>query len=138
MISISIPADLRALRVVGFWIKGCLSYAGDNQESVIYQIELALQEICVNIVEHAYGSASGQARIQLEYSYENSTHKFIVADQGKPFNPADKPVVDTNDPTEGGYGLFIAESIFDSVEYHRTDTTNTWTLNMSHSMNAGA
>ena len=128
MIAIEIPADLLAIRVVGHWLRGCLQYVGADDESLGSRIELALQEICVNIVEHAYGPEFQAMTIRLEYRMNGSTHTFKVVDHGCPFDQGSRPTVDINNPTEGGYGLFIAESIFDTMSYERAATSNTWTL----------
>lgn len=134
MIALELPADLRALRIISAWVRAVLSYSEDGvaQEAAIedsaYRLALALQEICVNVVEHAY---RGRADGRLGVGYEaGPMHRFVVTDDGVPFDPADRPEVDLDRPTEGGYGLFLAETLCDEVRYERRGDCNRWTLSL--------
>ena len=127
MISLELPADLRALRLIGPWIRSTLEFAGEaDVDSGVQRLELALQEICVNVVEHAYDSDASK---QLRLSYEGDDgHRFTVFDDGVPYDPSTKPKVDLETPTEGGYGLFLAETLCDDVRYERRNDQNCWIL----------
>lgn len=131
MIALELPADTEALRIVGPWLRSILRYAGDAQpEATAELLELALQEVCVNIVEHAY-SGQRDGRIRLDYEHEDG-HRFVVSDWGKPFDPSTRPRVDLTAPTEGGYGLHLIDTLCDTFEYERRDGQNHWTLSVSH------
>ena len=128
MMSLEIPADLRSLRVIGPWIRSVLEYSGEAEvDAAIQRLELAIQEVCVNIVEHAYGG-EGNERLTVDYSLQGENHSFIVRDNGRCFDPATRPEVDLAHPTEGGYGLFIADSLCDGFDYTRCENENQWTL----------
>ncbi len=130
MIALELPADLRALRVIGPWIRSILEYADEaDVDTGVQKLELALQEICVNVVEHAYGN-NPSGRLRLEYTLGES-HQVTVFDNGVPYDPTTKPKVDLETPTEGGYGLFLAETLCDDVRYERRDDQNCWALSLS-------
>ena len=133
MISLELPADLRALRVVAPWLQAVLDYSAEARvEEVAPKMELALQEICVNVVEHAYAD-TGAGRIRLEYTTIDDHHHFVIVDQGVEFDPSSKPVVDLSRPTVGGYGLFVAEKLCDGLSYQRRGMDNCWTLTLRRS-----
>ncbi len=133
MIALELPADLRALRVIGPWLRAVLEYGEEPEiDAAAKRLELALQEVCVNVVEHAYGGRVGE-RITVEYEPRAADHNFVVRDTGAAFDPDDRPDVDLARPTEGGYGLFIAESLCDCLVYERRDGVNRWTLALRRS-----
>ena len=133
MINLELPADLRALRVVGPWLRGVLTYSGEaDVDQAARKLELALQEICVNVIEHAYaGVANG--RIRVEFATIDDHHSFVIVDHGVEFDPSSKPQVDIGHPTVGGYGLFLVDELCDDVTYERQGQENRWTLTLRQS-----
>lgn len=51
-----------------------------------YTVEMAVDEACTNIIEHAYGG-EGLGEIELEYKIEADSLIITLRDHGKPFNP---------------------------------------------------
>lgn len=130
MIRLELPAETAALRLVGPWLRALLTYTGEERaDSIAERLDLALQEVCVNVVEHAYDGQEG-GRIQLDYEYSEG-HHFTVSDTGAPFNPTDRPKVDLDTPTEGGYGLHLIEELCDTFVYERRNGRNRWMLSVS-------
>ena len=100
-------------------------------EDVAYDIEIAVDEACTNVVEHAYGDgASGVVRV----CCTASDAEFIVrvTDYGKAFDPSRVPAPDLALPLEdrdiGGLGLYFMNTLMDSVEYASADGANHLTL----------
>lgn len=132
MITLELPADLRALRVVGPWLRAVLAYGDEDEdevEALAGRLELALQEVCVNVVKHAYAGAPG-GRVRIDYVPRGTSHTFVVRDDGERFDPATRPTVDLSAPTVGGYGLHVVESLCDELGYERRDDENRWTLTL--------
>ncbi|MGI9616646.1 MAG: ATP-binding protein [Acidimicrobiales bacterium] len=130
MITLELPAETGALRLVGPWLRALLTYSGEEQtDAIAERLDLALQEVCVNIVEHAYEGQHG-GRIRLDYEHCEG-HRFTVSDSGRPFDPTKRPLVDLDTPTEGGYGLHLIEELCDSFGYERRNGRNRWTLHVS-------
>jgi anti-sigma regulatory factor (Ser/Thr protein kinase) len=130
MISLELPASSEALRLVGPWLRSVLFHIGNGAPSTTAdQLELALQEVCVNVVEHAYASRD-DGRIRLDYEFRDR-HWITVTDTGIPFDPTSRPQVDFDHPTEGGYGLHLIDALCETLDYERCDGENRWTI--SHS-----
>ncbi len=104
---------------------------GSRGDDFIYLIELAISEICTNIVKHAYAGAVG--RINGKVTLLNNGVQFDFYDLGAAFDPNSVPEPEP-DPTpnnlrEGGYGLHIVRQIMDVVSYEsHPNTGNHWHL----------
>ena len=94
---------------------------------VISQINLAVEEIFVNIAKYAYEGQSGNCKINVYFNGEN-TLQITFEDMGKPFNPLlkEKPDITlSSDEREiGGLGIYITKEIMDSVEYRNEEGKN--------------
>lgn len=128
MSTLDIPADLASLRKIGPWISDLLAEADQPSPEVMRQkMELALQEVCVNVIEHAY-EVPKFGRIRLSSIIDEYHVAVTVADSGSAFNPDDRPEVDIENPTIGGYGLFLVDSLCSRVRYERIGEENRWVL----------
>jgi len=89
------------------------------------KIDIAVEEIFVNISDYAYSPNIGKAFI-----YISVTDKIVIRfeDTGKPYNPLEKPDPDLNIPLMerdiGGLGVFMVKKLMDNVEYTRVDNKN--------------
>jgi len=96
------------------------------------QIDVAVEEIFVNIASYAYGDAKGQAEICFDYRENDSTAIISFTDQGVEFNPLEKEDPDTGLSAEerqiGGLGIFIVKKSMDKVSYERKDGNNIFTI----------
>jgi len=101
-----------------------------DRASAIYNIQLAAQEVCVNIVEHAYGPDRDGARIDVTLTLERSPDRMIVdvEDTGRPFDPAAVADPDLNGAQVHGYGLFLMRALMDEVVYTPHAQGNRWRL----------
>lgn len=124
-IVLDLPADLRFLRIVGACVQELI---GDDpvQHVLEHEIEIALHEICVNIVVHAYEGVSG-GRLDLVLSRDGPELVVEIADRGKPFEPAAVTPPDLEHGQVHGYGVFMAHALLDEISYTRThDGVNHW------------
>lgn len=124
-------ADLLALRQIGPWLGASLPSLLDEVaiKGEMPKIELALQEICVNIVQHAYHHIPG--RIALEISSSSGSIEVTITDNGAPFDPAEISEPDPANPTIRGYGLMITRQLTSSLSYRQSPTGNQWDLSFS-------
>jgi len=92
------------------------------------KIVLALQELFVNIVEHAYDGTDGDIRLNIEW--EAQQLRIQVVDRApKAFTPpAEITPPDPFSLPEGGMGLYILHQSFDEVSYSRQHDENIWHL----------
>jgi serine/threonine-protein kinase RsbW len=83
-------------------------------------IQLAVDEACSNVVEHGYaGKPPGPIRVSFEAGGERIA--VVVADRGRPFDPADAPVADVVSDWEkrpiGGLGWHLIRQLVDEIGY---------------------
>ncbi len=96
------------------------------------QIEVAVEEIFVNIANYAYNPEIGKAVIRVELSEEPLVITITFLDNGKPYDPLAKENPDTtlsaDDREIGGLGIFLTKSIMDDVRYEYKNGQNILTL----------
>jgi len=89
------------------------------------KIEVAVEEIFVNIANYAYSPDSGDAVIFVSV---NGKAVIRFEDTGRPYNPLEKPEPDLDKPLMerdiGGLGVFLVKKLMDNVEYTRVDNKN--------------
>ena len=96
------------------------------------QIDVAVEEIFVNIVHYAYQSGNGNAEIRLWI--EESPRSVVIEfrDSGKPFDPLAKPDPDVtlsaNERQIGGLGIYMVKKSMDNVQYKRENDQNILTI----------
>ena len=91
----------------------------DCPEDMLNKIDLAVEEIFINIAHYAYEPDKGNATISC--SFEKDTLTIVFSDSGKKFNPLTHSDPDTSlslDEREiGGLGIFLTKQFMDSVDY---------------------
>ena len=95
----------------------------------IYSVQLAVDEACTNIIQHAYSNKSkGQILIQCMLSSDNNQFTVTITDWGKSYDPRIVPTPNTegnlNERKEGGLGLFLINKFMDSVKYTSAQNMN--------------
>ena len=124
-----LEADLLELRKVGGWLKDVIPPTvpdGYDSDDLVGRLELALQELTVNIVEHGYEFADGT--LSLEFGHENRVGTIVIRDNGAPFDFDNAKRADLSVPQVNGYGLTIIETLVDHFDYERAENTNIWTV----------
>lgn len=99
------------------------------------QIDVAVEELFVNIAHYAYAPNTGIAVIQVEEDKEKHQISITFADKGKPYNPLEKPDPDVtlsaDDREIGGLGIFMVKKSMDDMRYEYKDGQNTLTVTKS-------
>ena len=126
---LTIPADDKQLEKVLDFIHQQLPI--DCETDLMYKIDLAAEEIFVNIAHYAYKEklpADETGSVSLTCSYENELLTMIFRDKGVPFNPLDRDDPDitlsAEDRKIGGLGIFLTKKYMDSVEYKYENDEN--------------
>jgi serine/threonine-protein kinase RsbW len=129
-IRIELPARYRYLNVIGAALRAILERVEITtlSKDQIYQLQLAIHEVCNNVIEHAYGDETGQLQVQI--TIPSATQPLVVDlfDNGAPFDPAELAPQALTEPRVAGYGLFLAHQLLDEVTYSRTAEVNHWRL----------
>lgn len=131
MKDITVDATLDNLEVVQDFVRAEL----EKQEcsmKIVMQIEIAVEEIYVNIVHYAYNPTVGKATIRCEVT-DNPMQVIIqFLDSGIPFDPLAKEDADITLSAEerdiGGLGIFMVKQSMDEVNYEYKDGRNVLTI----------
>ena len=115
-------------------IKGLVeSIAGreDWQPELLFKINLMLEEICVNIINHG-GIDDGQP-IKVALSSDEDNIKIEISDHGKPFDPSvggppEQLSQSIDDRPVGGLGVYFVRKLTDEMFYQRVGSSNRLTL----------
>jgi serine/threonine-protein kinase RsbW len=127
---LDIPAKERYLNLIGSCISGIIEREEDlpNPKELIFRLELAVREICNNIIEHAYAGAEGRIKIYL--SIEEAPRRLVVDlyDFGRTFELQSYHQPNQHEPQTSGYGLFLVDELCSRVEYRSEGNINHWRL----------
>lgn len=100
------------------------------------KINLIIEEALVNVINYAYPQGdSGKIELQIKHDALHDSLIFQISDSGKPFDPTAAADVDTRASLEdrqiGGLGIFLIQSLSDSVAYTRADGQNILSITIS-------
>lgn len=122
-----IEADRMNLPQVQMFIDEQLEEASCPMPTQI-AIDVAVEEIFVNIASYAYGEESGNAVIQVTMHEEPLSVEITFIDSGVQYDPLAKADPDTTlsakERKKGGLGIFMVKNTMDDVRYEYTDGKN--------------
>jgi len=100
--------------------------------AIIFDITLSLDELLTNIISYGYDDDS-EHQIQIKISISDTNFLFEITDDGKEFNPLEKPdpdlTKDLEDMQIGGLGIYLIKNKIDEISYQRINEHNVLTLN---------
>ena len=97
------------------------------------QIDVAVEELFVNIASYAYQPDVGPATLRVKTD-ENDPQTVVITfiDQGVPYNPLEKSDPDTTLPAEqrqiGGLGIYMVKKSMDAITYEYRNGHNILTI----------
>ena len=96
------------------------------------QIDVAVEEIFVNIAHYAYIDSEGTAQVTVDIEGDPKAAVIEFRDSGMPFDPLAKPDPDTTLTAAqrqiGGLGIFMVKKSMDDVSYRYEDGQNIFTM----------
>lgn len=96
------------------------------------QIELAIEEIFVNIASYAYHPVEGEAEIHCEIEEDPLQVVIEFLDGGKPYDPLAREDADLSEEAlisrTGGLGIFLVKDTMDDVAYRYEGGKNILTI----------
>jgi len=94
--------------------------------AVIFKVRLVLEELVLNLINHAVGSATD--RIDLRLDLEPGRVVLVLEDDTAPFDPRSAAAFDNAKPLEergrGRMGIHLVQSMTESIAYERVDSRN--------------
>lgn len=92
----------------------------------VYQVNLALEEVLVNVAKYAYKDGNGM--IDIAYEINENKLKVVIKDKGTAFNPLNKEDPDLTASIDerqiGGLGIYLLKKMVDELKYQRKDNEN--------------
>ncbi len=101
------------------------------------QLQMAAEEIFINIAKYAYPDESGEKKGKVEIQCTVKEKEIILtfADSGIPYNPLEREDPDILEPAlsrpAGGLGIYLVKKSMDHVEYEYRDGKNVLTIRQS-------
>ena len=133
MKQIKVKADTAELDNVLSFADAILEELGCSVKAQM-QIDIAIEEIFVNIAHYAYPEAEGEAVISVD-SGEGSSVTITFEDEGIQYDPLKNEDPDitlsADDRPIGGLGIFMVKKSMDEVSYEYKDGKNRLTIKKS-------
>ena len=96
------------------------------------QVQIAAEEIFVNIASYAYQPGTGKADILVETAKDPRSVTITFKDRGVPYDPLAKedPYISLSaeDRPIGGLGIFMTKKSMDEMKYEYRDGQNVLTI----------
>lgn len=131
-VSLWINAEMSNLSAISRFVKDGLSMHKGYRDrpDQQYLVELAVIEVCTNIIRYAYSPLSGR-KLGVSLKRSGNVMEILVMDKGVPFDPTKLPDPNLDEPKEGGYGVYLIRQIMKHVSYRRRGSQ--WnTLHLIH------
>jgi anti-sigma regulatory factor (Ser/Thr protein kinase) len=113
------PARFDSLSAIDQFVADAAERAGFDH-CTVYQVQLAVDEACSNIIEHGYGG-EGHGTIECSLHVSTAELTIVLRDYGDPFDPQSVPEPDVEaslaERTGGGLGLYFIRHIMDDVHF---------------------
>ncbi len=123
---VSWPARLESLPLVQEYVENLAQKSGINGKRLI-QLSVALEEVVVNIINHAYGQ-KGRGDILVGFDDQAEAVVVSLSDTGLAFNPLEAAEPDVEmallDRPIGGLGIMMVKKLMDEVHYERRNNEN--------------
>ena len=137
--SLTVPGRYNEIRHICDFVADGAAQAGFDEDA-IFQVQLACDEACTNIIEHTY-QAENAGKIHISWEIGRRTFIIVIEDSGKPFDPGEIPPaqvpptavhVDEDKDYEvkvGGLGVYFMRKLMDTVTFdYREGSGNVLTM----------
>ena len=118
MKTLTVPAERNELDTVQGFVDEALDQVPCTPETRL-QLQIAVEELFVNIASYAYAPNSGEAVIGCHVEQEPPSVTIQFRDWGKPFDPLAREDADitlsAEDRKIGGLGIYMVKNSMDDV-----------------------
>lgn len=123
-------AELESLEIFRNFIAECCEQ-NNIPENIVFDLKLAVDEACTNIIEHGY-KGMDPGSVILSFRIANDRILVQITDFGHAFEPEESPLPDLEEALEGGemggIGLYLIYQTMDNIDYQSTIDGNTLTF----------
>ena len=127
MKELNVLANLDSVDEVMEFVTGELEQLNCSMK-VQTQIEIAVEELFVNIANYAYNPDEGPATVRVEVEKEPPAISITFIDEGVPYDPLAKEDPDVtlgaDERQIGGLGIFMVKESMDDIDYEYKDGKN--------------
>ncbi|MBZ5619171.1 MAG: ATP-binding protein [Acidobacteriia bacterium] len=114
-----VPSSTENLAMIRDFVGKIGERAGMNPAELV-RLELAVDEACANVIEHAYGSDDTR-EVTVKATLDSETVEIKIVDTGRGFDPS---VIEqanleqlASQRKSGGLGMRLIRSVMDEVQY---------------------
>ena len=136
MLEIKVPAEIDHLDNVLDFVNAAIDDLNADLK-FSNNINIAVEEIFVNIAHYAYPEGDGDVIVSVLISDNNVTIEFT--DSGIPYNPLEKADPDTtlsaDERSIGGLGIFMVKKLMDTMSYRYDNNKNILSMTKQWSAN---
>ena len=132
----TVTADLDALPQIMQAVADAMNASGFGPQEV-FEVQLAVEEACTNIIRHAYEGRTGF--IYISILTEKDDLKILIEDDGPPFDPTEhtnmhRRAQDDIEGPVGGWGIGLIRAVMDEMTYRRSLDRNVLCLAKKHGL----
>lgn len=117
--TLDVPSTTQNLAMIREFVTRVAAQAGLN-DAEVGQLELAVDEACANVIEHAYGDDKTK-QVMVRAIFDEDALRIHVIDTGKGFDPTQVQQQDLKDliakRKTGGLGMRLIKTLMDEVHY---------------------
>ena len=114
-----VPSSTENLAMIRDFVGNIGQRAGMSPGELV-KLELAVDEACANVIEHAYGSDDTR-EVTVKAILDSETVQIQIVDTGRGFDPAAIEQINIEELAQrrksGGLGMRLIRSVMDKVEY---------------------
>jgi serine/threonine-protein kinase RsbW len=116
---LQVPSNTEHLAMIRDFVNGIGIRAG-MPASEVAKLEMAVDEACANVIEHAYGPEVTK-EVSVKATIDDETVQIDVVDTGKGFDPGEIPQLNLDqlvaERKSGGLGMRLMKTLMDEVHY---------------------
>lgn len=121
-VAFAVTADMDKLPQIMQTVADAMNASGFAPNEV-FEVQLAVEEACTNIIRHAYEGRTGF--IYISILTEKDDLKILIEDDGPPFDPTEhtnmhRRAQDDIEGPVGGWGIGLIRAVMDEMTYRRS------------------
>ena len=117
--TLQVPSSTENLALIREFVTTVGAQAG-LEENEVAKLELAVDEACANVIEHAYGHDATK-EVTVNANFDGDSITFVIVDAGKGFDPGQIKQEELESliakRKDGGLGMRLIKTLMDEVQY---------------------